>query len=123
MDQAFVVMLEVIAGITFFLLFFILLVFIMQYVFTRYTKPYVIAYLSESNYKIITCKRAYFITGPFFWRSGNYSPIFDICVLDRSGFEKNGWARCGRSYFFGIFSDIDVDVSWRTSGSEQDLLD
>ncbi len=90
---------------------------------TRYAHPFVVAYLSDHHCQVISCRRVTFNKGPFVWSSSYLSPVFYIIVINKSNDKMEGWARCGRSLMFGILSNSDVDVVWRTGKPSQNLLD
>lgn len=66
---------------------------------------------ARSGYTITSAQYRFLRKGPFFLRSGKGNAVYRIAVVDRQGYVRSGYARCG-GYWLGMWLTDDVTVEW-----------
>jgi hypothetical protein len=65
---------------------------------------------NDNGYQLLHYEYRLFRRGPFFWTTSRDQTVFYVEAVDRGGWQRTGYARCG-SWWFGLFSNK-VDVKW-----------
>jgi hypothetical protein len=64
----------------------------------------------RNNCRLTQCKRCWYWFGPFWLTTSRAQRVYRISVVDPSGQERSGYARCG-TWLFGALSE-DIDFAW-----------
>lgn len=65
---------------------------------------------ADNGYRVLNAECRRFFRGPFFWTSSKSQTVYYVTFLDRHGWERRAYVRCG-SWLGGPWSDK-VNVAW-----------